>query len=142
MIAEALLVWLVSGDADPCLPNVLSAEAGPEKVWPRNRNLVHNLVSANYLALGAVTLPTGLDRHGMAVGLQFIAKGGDDERVVPIACAAERVLGTPRNSRCAADVQGLALTHDRFRPILPSRARELGSALERNALPTSYSTSR
>jgi hypothetical protein len=25
-------------------PNVLTAEAGPEKVWARNRNLVHNLV--------------------------------------------------------------------------------------------------
>jgi hypothetical protein len=32
----------------------------------------------------------------MPVGLQFIAKGGDDERLVAIACAAERVLGTPR----------------------------------------------
>jgi Asp-tRNA(Asn)/Glu-tRNA(Gln) amidotransferase A subunit family amidase len=77
-------------------PNVLTAEAGPEKVWARNRNLVHNLVSANYLALGAATLPVGLDRLGMAVGSQFIAKGGDDERVATIACAAERVLGTPR----------------------------------------------
>jgi Asp-tRNA(Asn)/Glu-tRNA(Gln) amidotransferase A subunit family amidase len=82
-------------------PNVLTAEAGPEKVWARNRNLVHNLVSANYLALGAATLPVGLDRLGMAVGLQFIAKGGDDERVATIACAAER--------GCAVDVQGLAL---------------------------------
>jgi len=30
----------------------------------------------------------------MPVGLQFIAKGSDDERLAAIACAAERVLGT------------------------------------------------
>ena len=35
----------------------------------------------------------GLDRLGMPVGLQLIAKGGDDERLVAIACAVERVLG-------------------------------------------------
>jgi Asp-tRNA(Asn)/Glu-tRNA(Gln) amidotransferase A subunit family amidase len=31
--------------------------------------------------------------------LQFIAKRGDDERLVAIACAAERVLGPPREIR-------------------------------------------
>jgi aspartyl-tRNA(Asn)/glutamyl-tRNA(Gln) amidotransferase subunit A len=41
-------------------------------------------------------LPVGLDRLGMPVGLQLIAKGGEDERLVAIAGAAERVLGTPR----------------------------------------------
>jgi aspartyl-tRNA(Asn)/glutamyl-tRNA(Gln) amidotransferase subunit A len=76
-------------------PRVMK-EAGPEEIWARNRNLVHNLAPANYLALCAVTLPVGLDRLGMPVGLQFIAKGGDDERLVTIACAAERVLGAPR----------------------------------------------
>ena len=57
---------------------------------------VHNLVPVNYLALCAATLPVGLDRLGMPVGLQLIAKGGDDERLTAIACAAERVLGTSR----------------------------------------------
>ena len=78
------------------LRDVLTEEAGPEKFWARNRHLVHNLVPANYLSLSAATLPVGLDRLGMPVGLQFIAKGGDDERLAAIACAAERVLGTPR----------------------------------------------
>jgi aspartyl-tRNA(Asn)/glutamyl-tRNA(Gln) amidotransferase subunit A len=77
-------------------PHVLTEETGPEKFWARNRNTVHNLVPANYLTLCAATLPVGLDRLGMPVGLQLIAKGGDDERLVTIACAAERVLGTPR----------------------------------------------
>jgi aspartyl-tRNA(Asn)/glutamyl-tRNA(Gln) amidotransferase subunit A len=79
-----------------CTPPVMTGDEGPEKFWARNRAIVHNLVPANYLVLCAATLPVGLDRLGMPVGLQLIAKGGDDERLVMIACAAERVLGAPR----------------------------------------------
>jgi aspartyl-tRNA(Asn)/glutamyl-tRNA(Gln) amidotransferase subunit A len=78
-------------------PHVLAEETGAEKFWARNRKIVHNLVPVNYLTLCAATLPVGLDRLGMPVGLQLIARGGDDERLVAIACAAERVLGTPRD---------------------------------------------
>ncbi|HXX51268.1 MAG TPA: amidase [Xanthobacteraceae bacterium] len=77
-------------------PHMLAEETGPEEFWARNRKLVHNLVPVNYLSLCAATLPVGLDRLGMPVGLQLIAKGGDDELLVAIACAAERILGTPR----------------------------------------------
>jgi aspartyl-tRNA(Asn)/glutamyl-tRNA(Gln) amidotransferase subunit A len=77
-------------------PHVLTEDAGPEKFWARNRKIVHNLVPANYLTLCAATLPVGLDRVGMPVGLQLMAKGGDDERLLAIACVAERILGTAR----------------------------------------------
>jgi aspartyl-tRNA(Asn)/glutamyl-tRNA(Gln) amidotransferase subunit A len=78
-------------------PHVLAEETGAEQFWARNRKIVHNLVPVNYLTLCAATLPVGLDRLGMPVGLQLIAKGGDDERLVAIACAAERVLGASRD---------------------------------------------
>ncbi len=77
-------------------PHVMTEEQGPEKFWARNRGIVHNLVPGNFLRLCAATLPVGLDRLGMPVGLQLIAKGGDDEKLVAIACAVEGVLGTPR----------------------------------------------
>jgi aspartyl-tRNA(Asn)/glutamyl-tRNA(Gln) amidotransferase subunit A len=77
-------------------PHVLAEETGSEQFWARNRGMVHNLVPVNFLGLCAATLPAGLDRLGLPVGLQLFAKGGDDERLVAIACAAERVLGTPR----------------------------------------------
>ena len=78
-------------------PAVMTEGADAEKTWARNRNLVHNVAPVNYLGLCAATLPVGLDRLGMPVGLQFIARGGDDERLVAIAYAAEGVLGTPRD---------------------------------------------
>ena len=78
-------------------PHVLAEETDAEQFWARNRKIVHNLVPVNYLRLCAATLAVGLDRLGMPVGLQLIAKGGDDERLVAFACAAERVLGAPRD---------------------------------------------
>lgn len=78
-------------------PDIMTVEQSPEKFWLRNRGIVHNLVPVNSLELCAATLPVGLDRLGLPVGLQLIARGGDDERLIAIACAAERVLGTARD---------------------------------------------
>jgi aspartyl-tRNA(Asn)/glutamyl-tRNA(Gln) amidotransferase subunit A len=49
------------------------------------------------LGLCAITIPVGLDRLGMPVGLQFVAPGGQDEALLSAALAAERVLGTARD---------------------------------------------
>ncbi|MBM3522478.1 MAG: amidase [Alphaproteobacteria bacterium] len=46
--------------------------------------------------LCAVSLPIGLDALGMPVGLQFAAPRGDEPRLLAIALAAERKLGTAR----------------------------------------------
>jgi aspartyl-tRNA(Asn)/glutamyl-tRNA(Gln) amidotransferase subunit A len=89
-------VDLIAAPTAMFTPAVVPEQANAGKIRARNQNLVHNVAAANYLGLCAATLPVGLDRLGMPVGLQFIAKGGDDERLVAISCAAERVLGTPR----------------------------------------------
>ncbi len=59
-----------------------------------NRRLVRNTVWVNYLGLCAITLPVGLDKAGMPAGLQFVAPPGNEERLIAVALAAERVLGT------------------------------------------------
>ena len=48
----------------------------------------------NLLELCAISIPVGLDAAGMPVGLQLVARGGDDETLLGIALAVERVLGT------------------------------------------------
>jgi aspartyl-tRNA(Asn)/glutamyl-tRNA(Gln) amidotransferase subunit A len=95
-------VDVIAAPTVTCTPHILAEESGPEQFWARNRKIVHNLVPVNYLTLCAVTLPVGLDRVGMPVGLQLIAKGGEDERLLSVACAVERVLGTPRQVLGAA----------------------------------------
>ena len=59
-----------------------------------NRRIVRNTVALNYLGLCAITMPVGRDRAGMPVGLQLIAPANAEEKLLRIALAAERVLGT------------------------------------------------
>jgi aspartyl-tRNA(Asn)/glutamyl-tRNA(Gln) amidotransferase subunit A len=49
----------------------------------------------NLLELCAISIPVGLDDAGMPVGLQLVARRGDDEALLGAALAVERVLGTP-----------------------------------------------
>ena len=49
------------------------------------------------MGICAVTLPAGLDRAGMPVGLQLIARPEREEDLIAIALGIERVLGTPRD---------------------------------------------
>ncbi len=75
-------------------PPILSELGGPEDYLNANRRIVRNTVAVNYLGLCGITLPVGLDRAGMPVGLQLIAPAWAEEKLLAIALAAERVLGT------------------------------------------------
>ena len=75
-------------------PPVLSELGTPEAYLSANRRIVRNTVAVNYLGLCGITLPVALDRAGMPVGLQFIAPAWAEEKLLAIALAAERALGT------------------------------------------------
>jgi Asp-tRNA(Asn)/Glu-tRNA(Gln) amidotransferase A subunit family amidase len=78
-----------------CLtPPLMSEVTDPDGHLRANRRIVRNTVAVNYLGLCAITLSVGRDRAGMPVGLQLIAPAGAEERLLVIALAAERVLGT------------------------------------------------
>lgn len=78
-----------------CLtPPLMSDVADAEGHLRVNRRIVRNTVAVNYLGLCAITMPVGRDRAGMPVGLQLTASAGAEERLLTIALAAERVLGT------------------------------------------------
>jgi len=78
-----------------CLtPPVMSEVADADSHLRVNRRIVRNTVAVNYLGLCAITMPVGRDPAGMPVGLQLTAAAGAEERLLAIALAAERVLGT------------------------------------------------
>lgn len=54
-----------------------------------------NTCAANFFAQCALSMPAGLDSRGLPAGLQIVAPGGQEEKLLAIAAAAERVLGTP-----------------------------------------------
>ena len=75
-------------------PPVLAELANPDAYLAANRRIVRNTVAVNYLGLCGITMPVGRDKVGMPVGLQLIAPAWAEEKLLAIALAAERVLGT------------------------------------------------
>jgi Asp-tRNA(Asn)/Glu-tRNA(Gln) amidotransferase A subunit family amidase len=56
----------------------------------------------------AVTLPVGLDAHGLPFGLQVVGRRGGDAGVLAVASALERLLaGDPRTARPVPDIAKL-----------------------------------
>jgi aspartyl-tRNA(Asn)/glutamyl-tRNA(Gln) amidotransferase subunit A len=78
-----------------CLtPPLMSDVADADSHLRVNRRIVRNTAWVNYLGLCAITIPVGRDRAGMPVGLQLTAPADAEEKLLTIALAAERVLGT------------------------------------------------
>jgi aspartyl-tRNA(Asn)/glutamyl-tRNA(Gln) amidotransferase subunit A len=75
-------------------PPDIESVAGGEAYFKANMALLRNTAPVNLLRLCAVTVPLTLDDQKMPVGLQVIARFGDDERALSIACAIEKALGT------------------------------------------------
>ncbi|MEP4378363.1 MAG: amidase [Alphaproteobacteria bacterium] len=63
----------------------------PEITWARNT------APANFFGWCAITLPVGLDSENMPVGLQLMGPGGSEEKLLAVALAAERKLGTVKS---------------------------------------------
>ena len=78
----------------PMSPPPIDALLDPEVYKRVNRLAVRNMSFVNLLDLCALTMPVGLDRQGMPVGLQLIARRGEDETLLSAGCAFETVLGT------------------------------------------------
>jgi aspartyl-tRNA(Asn)/glutamyl-tRNA(Gln) amidotransferase subunit A len=78
-------------------PPAVDTLADAERYAAANRASLAPTCPASVLGLCALTLPVGLDRAGMPVGLQLIAPSGADEMLLSVAEAAERTLGTLRD---------------------------------------------
>lgn len=75
-------------------PPVSEVEDDLDRYKEVNEATLRPTCPVNMLGLCAISIPVGLDAHGMPVGLQLVARRGDDEALLGVALAAERVLGT------------------------------------------------
>lgn len=75
-------------------PPVAEVEDDLDRYKEVNKATLRPTCPVNMLGLCAISIPIGLDAPGMPVGLQLVARGGDDETLLGVALAAERVLGT------------------------------------------------
>ena len=80
----------------PITPPTLASLAELDVYRAVNRSMLSGTGPASMLDMCAVTLPAGLDRHGMPTGLQLIGRSGTDHALLARAAAAEAVLGTNR----------------------------------------------
>lgn len=86
----------IVGPTIPITPPRLADLQSVEAYSAANLQSLRNTSVGNILALSGVTLPVGLDRAGMPVGLQVLTANNADEQALAMAVAFERVLGTPR----------------------------------------------
>ena len=83
--------------ASPTIPNtppILSEVVELDDYRRANMLALRNTCMGNLLSLCGITMPVALDSAGMPVGLQLLARGGNDVRLLNIASAVEKVLGT------------------------------------------------
>ncbi|MGY8778135.1 MAG: amidase family protein, partial [Longimicrobiales bacterium] len=74
-------------------PPVAEIENDLDRYAEVNYATLRPACAINLLALCAISIPVGLDATGMPVGMQVVARGGDDELLLGVALAIERSIG-------------------------------------------------
>ena len=80
----------------PLSPPTVEEVAGVDDYVRHNRKSFRFTCAVNLLGLCALSLPAGLDKAGVPVGLQLVARPHTEERVLAVGAAIERAIGTAR----------------------------------------------
>lgn len=87
-------VDVVATPTVPMPPPRFTEVATAENFRAADGRILRNTAFINYLHLCALTMPVGLDAANMPVGLQLIAAGFDEAKLLMVALGAEQCLGT------------------------------------------------
>ena len=80
----------------PMTPPTAAEVADADTYLHANGMMTRNTQPINLLAQCAITMPVALDKAGMPVGLQLIARHGHEHQLFAAALACEKALGTAR----------------------------------------------
>ena len=81
----------------PITPPKITDVDDPELYKKNNLLALSNTMPGNVLGICAITIPVGLDKSGMPVGLQLIALPNREEKLLALALGVEKIMGTPRD---------------------------------------------
>ncbi len=81
----------------PMTPPTVEGVADSDDYGYANGMMTRNTQPLNLLEMCALTMPVALDAEGMPVGMQLIARHGNEDRLLAAALACERTLGAPRD---------------------------------------------
>lgn len=75
-------------------PPLLSSLHSDEAYGEASSSMLKNTLTANLGGFCAITIPAGIDSHGIPTSLQFMAKDRDEYKLLQFARLAEQTLGT------------------------------------------------
>ncbi len=83
---------VIASPTVPLTPPMMSEIVTPEDYMTRNLLTLQNTTVGSFLDLCAITIPVGLDRAGMPVGLQFMALPGNELMLLAIGRRLEEIV--------------------------------------------------
>lgn len=87
-------VDVIAMPTSPLSPPRLADVSNVDGYVAHNRKSFRFTCGVNLLALCALSMPVGLNKHGLPVGLQLVSRSGNEERLLEVAFALERAIGT------------------------------------------------
>ncbi len=87
---------VIASPTVPISPPTLEEVKSDEDYMRRNLLALRNTCVASFLDLCAITVPVGLDRNAMPVGLQFVAPAGQENLLLAIGQRLQSILPAPR----------------------------------------------
>ena len=87
---------VIAAPTVPITPPRLTEVERIEDYRRLNMLSLRNTCVGNFLRLCGLSIPVGLDRAGLPVGLQLLARHGHEERLLAVGLALENILGTAR----------------------------------------------
>lgn len=73
-------------------PAIAPLEADDNLFRDTNMLVLFFCFIGNYFRMCGLALPSGVDSRGLPTGVQFLAKGGDDDRLLSLGLGIERVI--------------------------------------------------
>ena len=89
---------VIAAPTVPMSPPLLQDVVSDDDYMPPNLLALRNTCVASYLNLCAISMPVGLDRFGMPVGLQFMAPAGQEHLLLAIGQKFESIVPAPQFS--------------------------------------------
>jgi aspartyl-tRNA(Asn)/glutamyl-tRNA(Gln) amidotransferase subunit A len=80
----------------PLSPPRVDEVAGVDDYVRHNRKSFRFTCPVNLLGLCALSMPVGLDRAGLPVGLQLVSRPWNEERLLAVSAAIETAIGDGR----------------------------------------------
>ena len=87
---------VIAAPTVPMSPPLLEEVSTDDEYMPLNLLTLRNTGVGSYLDLCAISIPVGLDRFGMPVGIQFMAPPGKENLLLAIGQRLESIIPAPK----------------------------------------------